>query len=74
MRRATAAPLVVNRGGKVEARSVRVSRTLGDQWLVEEGLSAGDRVIVEGLQKVQPDMAVQAVEQSRRASATADNR
>ena len=66
--------MVVNRGGKVEARSVRVSRTLGDQWLVEEGLSAGDRLIVEGLQKVQPDMPVQAVEQSPAASATADNR
>lgn len=66
--------MVVNRGGKVEARSVRVSRTLGDQWLVEEGLSAGDRLIVEGLQKVQPDMSVQAVEQSAAASATADNR
>jgi membrane fusion protein, multidrug efflux system len=66
--------MVVNRGGKVEARSVRVSRTLGDQWLVEEGLSAGDRLIVEGLQKVQPDMSVQAVEQSPAASATADNR
>ena len=66
--------MVVNRAGKVEARSVRVSRTLGDQWLVEEGLSAGDRLIVEGLQKVQPDMPVQAVEQSPPASATADNR
>ncbi len=66
--------MVVNRGGKVEARSVRVSRTLGDQWLVEEGLSAGDRLIVEGLQKVQPDMSVQAVEQAAAASATADNR
>ena len=31
--------MVVNHGGKVEARSVRVSRTIGDQWLVEEGLS-----------------------------------
>jgi hypothetical protein len=37
-------------------------------------LSAGDRLIVEGLQKVQPDMSVQAVEQSPAASATADNR
>jgi len=42
--------------GKVEARPVKVSRTVGDQWLVEEGLAAGDRVIVEGLQKIQPGM------------------
>lgn len=67
-----ASALVVNKGGKVESRTVRVSRTIGDQWLVEDGLSAGDRLIVEGLQKVQPDMAVQAVEQS--GGATADNR
>jgi membrane fusion protein (multidrug efflux system) len=57
-----ATALVVNRDGKVEAREVRVSRTIGDQWLVEEGLSDGDRVIVEGLQKVQPGMPVTAVE------------
>ncbi len=57
-----ATALVVGRDGKVEARDVRVSRTIGDQWLVENGLAAGDRVIVEGLQKVQPGMTVQAVE------------
>jgi membrane fusion protein (multidrug efflux system) len=57
-----ATALVVNRDGKVEVRDVRVSRTIGDQWLVEEGLSPGDRVIVEGLQKVQPGMPVTAVE------------
>jgi membrane fusion protein (multidrug efflux system) len=39
-----------------------VSRTLGDRWLVEGGLAAGDRLIVEGLQKVRPGMPVEAVE------------
>jgi membrane fusion protein (multidrug efflux system) len=57
-----ATALVVGRDDKVEVREVRVSRTIGDQWLVEDGLAAGDRVIVEGLQKVQPGMAVKAVE------------
>jgi membrane fusion protein, multidrug efflux system len=66
--------LIVNKDGKVESRMVRVSRTIGDQWLVEEGLSAGDRLIVEGIQKVQPDMRVQAVEQAATAGATVDNR
>jgi membrane fusion protein, multidrug efflux system len=60
--RGGATALVVNHDGKVEVREVRVSRTIGDQWLVEEGLSDGDRVIVEGLQKVQPGMPVTAVE------------
>jgi membrane fusion protein (multidrug efflux system) len=56
--------LIVNKDGKVEARTVLVSRTIGDQWLVDEGLSSGDRLIVEGIQKVQPGMAVQAVERT----------
>ena len=57
-----ATALVVARDGKVEARDVKVSRTIGDQWLVENGLAAGERVIVAGLQKVQPGMTVKAVE------------
>jgi membrane fusion protein (multidrug efflux system) len=60
--RGGASALVVGRDGNVEPREVKVSRTLGDQWLVEEGLAAGDRVIVAGLQKVRPGMAVKAVE------------
>lgn len=58
----SATALVVDKDNKVEARVVKVSRTIGDQWLVEEGLTAGDRVIVEGLQKVQPGMPVTPVE------------
>jgi membrane fusion protein, multidrug efflux system len=57
-----ATALVVGHDGKVESREVKVSRTIGDQWLVESGLTAGDRVIVAGLQKVQPGMMVKAVE------------
>ncbi len=49
-----ATAMVVTADGKVEARVVQASRTVGDQWLVDSGLQAGDRVIVEGLQKVQP--------------------
>lgn len=51
--------MVVNAEGVVEARSVRVSRTIGDKWLVDSGLAVGDRVIVEGLQKVRPGAPVQ---------------
>jgi membrane fusion protein (multidrug efflux system) len=57
-----ASALVVDGAGKVQSRTVKVSRSIGDQWLVEDGLAAGDRVIVEGLQKVMPGMTVQAVE------------
>lgn len=54
--------MVVGKDGKVEARPVKVSRTIGDKWLVEDGLAAGDRVIVAGLQKIKPGVPVKAVE------------
>jgi len=54
--------MVVGRDGKVELRTVKVSRAIGDKWLVEDGLAAGDRVIVEGLQKIRPGAPVQATE------------
>ena len=57
-----AVAMVVTPEGKVEQRVVQASRTIGDQWLVDEGLKAGDRVIVEGLQKVQPGGDATAVE------------
>jgi len=57
-----ASAMVVGPDGKVAVREVKVSRTIGDKWLVDEGLAAGDRVIVEGLQKVQPGMPATAVE------------
>lgn len=57
-----ATAMVVTPEGKVEARVVQASRTIGDQWLVDGGLAAGDRVIIEGLQKVQPGGNATAVE------------
>jgi membrane fusion protein (multidrug efflux system) len=57
-----ASAMLVGADGKVEARPVQVSRTVGDKWLVDGGLAPGDRVIVEGLQKIQPGMPVQATE------------
>lgn len=57
-----ATALVVNKEGKVESRKIVVSRAIGDKWLVDEGLAAGDKLIVEGLQKIQPGMPVQATE------------
>jgi membrane fusion protein (multidrug efflux system) len=60
--RGNASAMVVTADGTVEQRQVEVSRTVGDKWLVSSGLTAGDRVIVEGLQKVQPGMPVEADE------------
>lgn len=53
--------LVVDREGKVEPRMITLDRAIGDKWLVSSGLSAGDRVIVEGIQKVRPGAPVKVV-------------
>lgn len=53
--------LVVGAEEKVEPRVIKVDRTVGDNWLVSEGLKAGDRVILEGLQKARPGTPVKAV-------------
>jgi len=53
--------MIVNAEEKVEVRPIKVVRTIGDSWLVEEGLHGGDRVIVEGLQRVRPGSVVKAV-------------
>jgi membrane fusion protein (multidrug efflux system) len=54
--------MMVNSESKVEPRSVKAEQSIGDKWVVTEGLAAGDRVIVEGLQKVKPGAPVQAQE------------
>jgi membrane fusion protein, multidrug efflux system len=50
--------LVVDQGDKVALRSVTPSERIGDLIIVSRGLEAGERVIVEGLQKVRPGMQV----------------
>ncbi|MET0414247.1 MAG: efflux RND transporter periplasmic adaptor subunit [Polyangiaceae bacterium] len=66
-----ATALVVGAGDKVELRELRTSRVVDEAWLVEEGLKAGDRLIVEGTSKVKPGLPVKPVPASPRASATA---
>lgn len=53
--------LVVDDARVVQQRKLSLDRAIGDQWLVSAGLAAGDRVIVEGLQKVRPGVTVKEV-------------
>ena len=62
-----ATALVVGAGNKVERRRLELARAVGNQWLVTSGLKAGDRLIVEGLQRVRAEQTVTPVA----ASATA---
>jgi membrane fusion protein (multidrug efflux system) len=54
--------LVVNAAGKVEQRAIVLDRAIGDKWLVTKGLAPGDRLIVEGIEKVRPGGSVRAVD------------
>jgi membrane fusion protein (multidrug efflux system) len=56
--------LVVNAKNQVELRELKTDRAIGDKWLVTDGLAAGDKVIVEGLQMVRPGAEVVATEAS----------
>lgn len=56
--RGQAIVMVVGADDAVEARSIKAERSIGDQWVVTEGLAAGERIIVEGLQKVRPGTKV----------------
>jgi len=49
---------VVGADGKVERRDLVVGEWAGEDWIVEKGIGAGDRVVVEGVQRVQPGMTV----------------
>ena len=53
--------LVVGEGGKPGPRPVKISGSTGTQWIVTEGLKAGEQVIVEGFQKMRPNAPVRPV-------------
>lgn len=56
-----ATALIVTAANKVEQRSVTVAQAIGDKWLVTSGLKTGDRLIVEGADKVQAGATVKPV-------------
>lgn len=56
-----ATAMILNKENKVEQRILTTNGTVGTNWLVTSGLAAGDRVIVEGLQKIKPGAPAVAV-------------
>ena len=53
--------LIVDEKNNVQQRMLTLDRAMGDKWLISSGLVSGDRVIVEGMQKVQPGASVKVV-------------
>jgi membrane fusion protein (multidrug efflux system) len=72
-RSGNASVTLVNAEQKAEVRPIKVSRTLGDKWLVDEGLAVGDKVITEGLQKVKPGAPVQIAQPAAQAGTPASS-
>ncbi|KJM64964.1 MexE family multidrug efflux RND transporter periplasmic adaptor subunit [Pluralibacter gergoviae] len=62
--RGDATAMVVDGDNKVAVRQITASQAIGDKWLVTDGLKAGDKVIITGLQKVKPGAQVKAQEVS----------
>jgi membrane fusion protein (multidrug efflux system) len=60
--RGEAQVMLVGNDDKVEVRIVEAERSLDDKWVITDGLAAGERVIVEGLQKVKAGASVKAEE------------
>tara|TARA_R110000796_G_scaffold88164_1_gene189717 strand:+ start:33107 stop:34207 length:1101 start_codon:yes stop_codon:yes gene_type:complete len=59
--RGEATALIVNAENVVELRQVRTELTVGNRWLIREGLNDGDQLITEGLQFIKPGAEVKAV-------------
>ena len=60
--------MVVGPGNKIVPKTLTAPRTIGDNWLVTAGLAAGDRVIVEGAQNLQPGTPVKPVQWTDKAT------
>ena len=57
--------LVVDRANRAEVRRVTLGDRTGTDWIVSGGLAEGERVVVQGLQKIRPNMAVRPVVEDR---------
>ena len=53
--------LIIDAEGKIQQRRLTLDRAIGDKWLVSSGLASGDRVIVEGMQKVRPGASAKVI-------------
>lgn len=61
--------MVLDRDNRVQTRAVTTARSVGGDWVIASGLGAGDRVVVDGLQKVRDGMVVTPVEAGAPANA-----
>jgi membrane fusion protein, multidrug efflux system len=66
--------MVVKPDATVEQRMVKAGERVGNMWLVDSGVKPGEKVIVEGIQRVRPGVKVSAkLEKPEEAAALAPN-
>jgi membrane fusion protein (multidrug efflux system) len=52
---------IVDAAGKAQVRPLQIGSMEGDDWLVEQGLKEGDKLVVDGGMKLRPDLPVKIV-------------
>jgi len=55
---------VLDEENRVQQRMLAIDRAVRNRWLISEGLKEGDRVVVEGLQRIRPGMTVKVAPDS----------
>jgi membrane fusion protein (multidrug efflux system) len=63
--------MVVDKEDKVNERVVTADRAINGEWLITAGLSAGERVVLDGLQKIKPGTPVKPVPAADQVDAAA---
>ena len=66
--------MVVNKESQVKVKRVEMGDRIDVSWVVEKGLTPGDQVIVEGIQKVRSGQHVEVIEQTVKAFDNASNK
>lgn len=57
----------VDGSGKAAMSMLKIDRAIGDKWLISSGLASGDRVIINGIQRMRPGVPVSAAEITAKA-------
>ena len=66
--------MVVKPDSTVEQRMVKAGERFGNLWVIDSGIKPGEKVIVEGIQKVRPGVQVNAKPEKVEAAASADDK
>lgn len=64
----------VGAGNKIEARAIKIGARVGDDWIIEQGLRPGDRVVVEGLLTTRPGAVVHPVPYQAKPAARSERK